>query len=297
MTRNYQARCVWPVAAELGEGPMWSAAEGRLYFVDIMSGHLHAYRPADGARQTWSLPDYLCWLVPRRDGDGFMAGLRDRVVRLWVEPQLRVEALDLPLGLAHGVRLNDAKADRHGHLWFGSMHNVEKHRPLGRLFRLAPDLTVTEHERHVHICNGPAFSPDGERMLHTDSYTAEVFAYPLDGQGAPAQGPRLWRSFDASTEGSPDGMTFDSAGGVWIAQWGGGRVCRYLPDGSLDAVVSVPVAQPSSCAFGGPNFTTLYITSAREDLTPDQLAAQPLAGALFAVELDIPGLPPAHFGD
>ncbi|HZX25693.1 MAG TPA: SMP-30/gluconolactonase/LRE family protein [Telluria sp.] len=296
MTREYEASCVWPVSAELGEGPMWSAADGRLYFVDILAARLHAYSPANGERRSWAMPDYICWLVPRRDGDGFMAGLRDRVVRLWLEPEVRIEALDLPLGLEEGVRLNDAKADRHGNLWFGCMHGTHKQRPLGRLFRLTPDLALTEHARDVHICNGPAFAPGGERMLHTDSLTGCVYAYPLDADGAPAHGPSLWRAFDGAREGSPDGMTFDGAGGLWIAQWGAGRVCRYRADGSVDAVVRVPVSQPSSCAFGGPDLATLFITSAREDLTPERLAAEPLAGALFAIRLDVPGLLPAHFG-
>ncbi|MGZ3181402.1 MAG: SMP-30/gluconolactonase/LRE family protein [Telluria sp.] len=295
MTRTYDATCVWPAQALLGEGPLWSAAEGRLYFTDIMGARLHAYSTASGERRTWDMPDYLCWLVPRRDGDGFVAGLRDRVVRLWLEPALRIEPLDLPLGLADGVRLNDAKADAHGHLWFGSMHNTEKHRPLGRLFRLSPALELSEHASGIHICNGPAFAPDAERMLHTDSLKGEVYAFPLDAAGAPARQHQLWRAFQEG-EGSPDGMTFDREGGLWIAQWGAGRVCRYRPDGSIDAVVRVPVSQPSSCAFGGPDLSTLFITSAREDLGPDQLGSEPLAGALFAVQVEAPGLPPAHFG-
>jgi D-xylonolactonase len=293
--RELTASCEWPVGAELGEGPLWVAEQDRIYFVDIKRGMVHALDTADGRRHSWQMPDYVCWLVARRDGDGFVAGLRREVVRLWLEPALRVEPLPLPLELASEVRLNDAKADRHGHLWLGSMNNRDVQRPDGRLFRLSRELELEEHERGVHICNGPAFSTDGQLMYHTDSLLGRVCAYPVGPGGVhgPAQ---LWRQFDEAAEGSPDGMTVDSEGGLWIAQWGGGRVCRYLPDGTLDTVVRLPVSQPSSCAFGGPDLSTLYITSARQDLGPEALAGQPLAGALFSVEVDVPGLAPARFG-
>ncbi|MFL6673073.1 MAG: SMP-30/gluconolactonase/LRE family protein [Massilia sp.] len=292
--RELNARCEWAVGAELGEGPLWVEEQNRLYFVDLKSGMLHALDSASGERLGWQLPDYLCWLVPRRDGDGFIAGLRREVVRLWLEPQLRIEPLPLALSLPADVRLNDAKADVHGHLWFGTMNNADVRRPDGRLFRLSPGLELREQEREVHICNGPAFSTDGLVMYHTDSLLGRVHAYPV-GPGGVLGAPRLWRQFDRA-EGDPDGMATDCEGGLWIAQWGGARVCRYLPDGTLDAVVHLPVSQPSSCAFGGPGLSTLYITSARQDLSPQQLADEPLAGALFSVEPGVRGLPPARFG-
>jgi len=293
--RELTANCEWPVGAELGEGPLWVEEQRRIYFVDIKSGMLHALGTEDGQRRSWKLPDYICWLVPRRDGDGFVAGLRREVVRLWLEPELRIEPLALPLELLEDVRLNDAKVDRHGHLWLGSMNNRDVQRPDGRLFRLSRELALTEQEREVHICNGPAFANDGQVMYHTDSLLGRVCAYPV-GPGGVLGPPHVWRQFDTAAEGAPDGMTVDCEGGVWIAQWGGARVCRYLPDGTLDAVVRLPVSQPSSCAFGGPNLSTLYITSARQDLSEEQLADQPLAGALFSAELDVRGLPPARFG-
>jgi D-xylonolactonase len=277
-----------------GEGPLWDEDSGRLYFVDITSHQLHAFTAATGERQSWRLPDYICWLLPRRDGDGFMAGLRCKVVRLWLEPALRIEPLGLPLELASDVRLNDAKVHPNGHLWFGSMNGVDKQRPDGRLFRLTPDGTLTVEETGVRICNGPAFSNDGRTMYHTDTMIGQVSAYSLETHRA--AGKRLWRQFENAAEGGPDGMTVDAEGGIWIAQWGGARVCRYLPDGSLAAVVHLPVSQPSSCVFGGPDLRTLYITSARESLGASRLAREPLAGGLFAVDVPVQGVPAARFG-
>jgi sugar lactone lactonase YvrE len=289
------ATCVWPVAAQLGEGPLWCDRTERLYFVDLKGRTLHAV-DADGARRrSWAMPDYVCWLLPRRDGDGFMVGLRDTIARLWLEPALRIEPLCKPLGAVALARLNDAKVDHHGRLWAGSMHDEDYSDPVGALFRFDPDGTLSRLTHGEHICNGPAFSVDGLTVYHTDSYLARVYAYALGADGS-LGARRLFRQFDAASEGSPDGMCVDSEDCLWIAQWGGSRVCRYGPDGTLLATVALPVSQAASCAFGGKHLRTLYVTSARESLDATQLAREPLAGALFAVELDVAGLPARRYG-
>ncbi len=293
--REQSATCVWPVGAELGEGPLWIADQQRLYFVDIKGGRLHALDVASGERFSWSVPGYLCWIVARRDGDGFMAGMGDSIARLWLEPQLRLETLDVDLALGRDVRLNDAKVDRFGHLWAGSMNNLDYARPDGRLFRLAPDLSLSVQGQGLHIANGPAFSADGATMYHTDTYLGQVHACQVDAAGM-AGGAQLWRQYGAPGEGGPDGMCCDAEGALWIAQWGASRVCRYLPDGTLDAIVHLPVSHVSSCAFGGPGLRTLYITSARQEMGADQLAREPLAGGLFSVDLDVAGAPAFRFG-
>jgi D-xylonolactonase len=285
--------CLWPLAAELGEGPVWLPEQNRLYFVNLTGRTLHAL-DADGARHAWQLPDFICWLVPRRDGDGFMAGLRDGIVRLWLEPEVRVEYLHELPGAADGIRLNDAKADAQGRLWIGSMNARDVHRPDGTLFRLDADGSLHVAADEYHICNGPAFSLDGRTMYHNDSLLGRTHAYPVADDGS-LGAPRVWRQFTAE-EGAPDGMTVDSAGCVWIAQWGGSRVCRYSPAGELLATIAMPVTQPSSVAFGGADFKTLYITSAWQGLDATQRAADPLAGALFAVQVDVPGVPVHRYG-
>ncbi|UGQ49154.1 SMP-30/gluconolactonase/LRE family protein [Massilia endophytica] len=292
MNKEFQAACIWQAGAELGEGPLW--ARQRLYFVDIKGQRLLAYEPSSDHNFSWSFPDYVCWIVPRADGDGFMAGLRTSVVRLWLEPELRMEPIASQPELPPNCRLNDAKADPYGNLWFGSMNNIDKKRPDGHLWRLAPDGSLTLQDEGICICNGPAFSLDGRTMYHADSMTNELFAYPVDASGICGE-RRLFRLLGGE-EGSPDGMTVDSEGGLWLAQWGGARVCRYLPDGTLDMTIRVPVSQPASCAFGGPDLRTLYITSAYEDLPSEVRAQEPLAGSLFAVTLPMAGRPADTFG-
>jgi xylono-1,5-lactonase len=286
--------CLWPVAAELGEGPVWVPEQNRLYFVNLVGKTLHAFDADSGARHSWPLPDYICWLIPRRDGDGWMAGLRDGIVRLWLEPDLRIASLHKLPGADTGIRLNDAKADQAGRIWAGSMNARDVRRPDGKLFRLDGDGSLRVALPEYHICNGPAFSLDGSTMYHNDSFLNRTFAYDVRPDGS-LGAPRLWRQFGAD-EGSPDGMTVDSEDCVWIAQWGGGRVCRYSPAGELLATIAMPVSQPSSVAFGGADLRTLYITSAWQDLDAARRTAEPLAGALFSARVDVPGVAAQRFG-
>lgn len=291
---KHDVQCIWEAGAQLGEGPSWVAEQDRLYFVDLKNQTLHALDAGSGQRHSWAMPDYICWLIARRDGDGFMAGLRDGIARVWLEPELRIEYLARPFPAGSAARMNDAKADSAGRIWAGSMHDTDYVQTIGQLFRLDTDLSLTVADQDYHICNGPAFSLDGATMYHTDSFEGRTYAYPLAADGA-LGARRLWRQF-ADGEGSPDGMTVDSEGCVWIAQWGGARVCRYSADGELLDIIPVPARNPASCTFGGADLKTLYITTAREDNTPEQLKEFPLTGALFSVRLDVAGVPAARFG-
>src|SRR5471032_472348 len=114
---DQEVQCIWSVGAKLGEGPLWVAQQQRLYFVDLKSNRLHAHDVASGQQHSWTMPDYMCWLIARRDGDGFMAGLRSGIARLWLEPELRIEYIAHPFDAGSGLRLNDAKADGAGRIW------------------------------------------------------------------------------------------------------------------------------------------------------------------------------------
>lgn len=291
---KHEVQVLWDVGAQLGEGPVWVEEQQRLYFVDLKSKNLHALDIDSGARHAWEMPDYVCWLIARRDGDGFMAGLRDGIARVWLEPELRIEYIARPFPAGSALRMNDAKVDRQGRIWAGSMHNTDYAQAVGALFRLDTDLNLTVADDGYHICNGPTFIDGGATMLHTDSFEGRIYAYPLADDGALGE-PAVWRQL-GDDEGSPDGMTVDSEGCVWVAQWGGARVCRYSPKGELLDTIAVPALNPTSCTFGGPDFQTLFITTACEGNTPEQLKEFPLSGALFAVHVDVHGLPAGRFG-
>jgi len=141
LMEKFVADCAWPLGAELGEGPLWMPEQDRVYFVNLKGRALHALNVTSGEQFSWPMPDYLCWLVARRDGDGFIAGLRDGVVRLWLEPALRIEYVHTLFQEPEqeNLRLNDAKVDARGRLWFGTIHNLDYSRSDGMLYRLDAD--------------------------------------------------------------------------------------------------------------------------------------------------------------
>ncbi|OYD83542.1 SMP-30/gluconolactonase/LRE family protein [Azospirillum brasilense] len=286
------AHCVWEAGATLGEGPVWSPSRNALFAVDIRGARLLRYTPADGRGRDWPLEEAACWLVERADGAGFVAGLRSRRLvdltldgdRLLVEPEvLRLEE-DAP-----GNRLNDAAADTAGRLWVGSMDDAEQDAS-GALYRVDPDGSVERVDEGYTVSNGPALSPDGRTLYHTDSPRRTIYAFALAADGA-LSGKRTHIRF-GEEDGYPDGMTCDAEGHLWVAHWSGGRVSRFRPDGTLDRVVRLPVSNVTSCAFGGPGLDQLFVTTAGQDAP----AGEPLAGALFACTPGVVGLPPGRFG-
>lgn len=277
--------------ALLGEGPVWHLREQALYWVDIKGLRLHRYRPSDGSSQHWEMHDRLAWLLPRREG-GFVAGFPHEIGILQLEPhphftpRLAVEA-EFP-----GNRLNDAKTDHDGSLWFGSMDDGETNAS-GGFYHLRPDFSASLVDRGYTIANGPAIAPDGSCIYHTDSAARTIYRYARQTDGTLAPRQPFIRFTEA--DGYPDGMTLDSQGGLWVAHWGGARVSRFTPDGRLDRAIALPVSQVTSCCFGGERLETLYVTTAAIGLNPAQRAREPMAGGLFALQPGLAGLPCPDF--
>ncbi len=187
------------------------------------------------------------------------------------------------------LRFNDAGVDPAGRVWAGSMH-IPESEPLGELYRLDPGGRLTTVLKSVTVSNGLGWSPDGSRMYYADSPTAprrRVRLRPGDRRGVPR------RAFAdlSGVEGVPDGLTVDLDGYVWVAMWGGGVLRRFTPSGQQDAVLPVPVSQPTSCAFGGPGLADLFITTASVGLSEAERAEQPLAGRLLRMRPGPIGLP------
>lgn len=270
----------------LGEGPVWSVREQALYWVDILGHAAHRLRVADGQVMRWLLPEMIAWLIERADAPGFVAGLTRDVVLLSLEP-MSIAPLARPESQLDGHRLNDAKADAAGRLWCGTMP-IGADRETGSLFRLDPDGALSQWDRGYRVTNGPAFSPDGRHLYHSDSIAGIVYRFSLGADGAITDREPFVRF--APDTGLPDGMTVDADGGVWIAVWGGARVCRYTPGGRLDRSIALPASQITSCTFGGPAFDRLYVTSAADGVD------EPYGGALFEIEVDAVGLPAHRFG-
>lgn len=286
-----EARCVWQARALLGEGPLWSPRQDAVYFVDIRGSRILRHGLSDDSQAGWELDDAACWLVESADGDGFIAGLRSRrVVRLRLEPGqatvaeeiARIEP-DMP-----GNRLNDGKADRDGRLWVGSMDDAEE-APAGSFYRIDGDGSVTRVDQGYTVANGPALSPDGRTIYHTDSAARTVYAFDIGADGS-LSGKRVHIRF-TEADGYPDGMTCDAEGGLWIAHWDGARVSRFRPDGTLDRAIALPVSRVTSCVFAGPDLDRMFITTAAHGRDEE-----PLAGALFECDPGVRGLPACGFG-
>lgn len=278
--------CVWPAGAALGEGPLWSVREQALYWVDIKAPALHRWDPASGARRSWTMPEPLGWIVERRDQPGFIAGFKSGFARLQLEP-LSIEPLGNPHPQLPQHRLNDAKADHLGRIWFGSMDDGESSDD-GCLYRLDPDLRWHCVDEGYRVPNGPTFSPDGRHLYHADSARRVVYRFDLGADG----GLRNQTVFVRFPEawGYPDGMTTDADGGIWIAHWGAGRVSRFTPAGELDRFISLPASQITSCTFAGPKLERMFVTSAAIGLSDE-----PFAGGLFEVDPGVAGLPAQGF--
>ena len=277
----------------LGEGPVWSAADQTFQWLDIYRSALHRGTGSDIGTLTLERP--VTAFAPWPRGDGAICVTASGVERL----DLTTGDLDLLLPVEAdkpGNRSNDGKCDPQGRFWFGTMDNAEEDDHAGALYSLDLDGTLVKHFDGVGIANTFAWSPDGTSFYFADSMAQTIWRFPWNG----ATGRLGEREVFVSLKGTdryPDGSTIDANGYLWNAQWNGWRVTRYAPDGHEDRVIEMPVACPTSCCFAGPGRDRLFITSARKGQTDEALAAQPHAGAVFA--LDDPntiGLPETDCG-
>ena len=283
-------QCIDKAQASLGEGPTWVAAEQALYWVDIHGATIHRFDPLTQDRRTFPAPCRIGSLVPRAAG-GFAGGCEQGFFRVDggfanFEIVLDPEP-DLP-----GNRFNDGKVDPFGRLWAGTMDDAEENAS-GTLYRLDPDWRCTSVDSGYKVPNGPAFSPDGRTMYHADSALRTLYRFGLTPQGEVAGRSILTRF--GPDDGHPDGMTTDSDACLWIAFWDGWCVRQLSPDGDVLRMIDMPVQRPTSCAFGGTQLDTLFVTSARAGLDSTALAGQPDAGGLFSIAGLATGLPATPF--
>ncbi|MBO9521547.1 MAG: SMP-30/gluconolactonase/LRE family protein [Nocardioidaceae bacterium] len=286
MTRFYPcAEVLHDGADELGEGPVWLPETGEVGWVDILGETFHRCRLDTGAVTSTKLGQPVSAVV-RRTGGGLGVAAQEGVLLLdpagEVERVLPVEE-DLP-----GNRLSDAAVDPLGRLWFGTLDADLLH-GRGALYRLGEDGQPVTVLAGTSISNGLGWSPDGRLLYFVDSATQRVDVLDFDPATGTASGRRPWVVF-GDADGVPDGLAVDEEGGVWVALWRGGQVRRYDADGELSAVVPLPVRQVTSCAFGGEDLGTLFITTATVEMSEPERRAEPLAGGLFQVRTEQRGL-------
>lgn len=274
-----------------GEGIFWNAADGRVWWTDIEGRQRWWYEPEARRSGSLAMPDRVCCFAPRAAG-GFIVALA-REVAFYEPATKRFETVyrfepDNP-----GTRLNDGRTDRQGRLVAGGMNEATGAAD-SSVIRVAADGRVTTLIEGVACANSICFSPDGGTMYFADTPDRRLRSYAYGASDEPLGAPRLIADF-AAEPGAPDGSCVDAEGGVWTAEWEGGRVVRTGPDGRFDRVVELPVGKPTCCAFGGPALDTLFITTSRFGSSPERLRAEPHAGDLFAVRPGIAGLRDAPF--
>lgn len=274
----------------LGESPVWSETEQALYWVDLRRPALHRLQVRTGRVDTWTMPDLCAAVVLARNG--VVVALRTGLFRF--DPSMeRLRPLVSPEPPDSGNRLNETKVDRRGRLWTSSMRDFGA-ACTGALYRVDRALASTRVLAPITIPNAVAWSPDDATMYFADTAEGRLRAYAFDAESGLLGDERTLVEAGA-LPGKPDGATVDRDGGIWNARYGAGCVARILPDGRVDRVIALPATQVTSCCLGGADLTTLYVTSARQRLSEAELAAQPLAGSLFAARVDVPGLPEPRF--
>ncbi len=277
---------------ELGEGPVWDARGGELLWVDIIRKKIHAWRPAAGRHREFTADQPVGAIVPRASG-GAIAAIGQGFAYVDLDDGEIHPFADLGL-TDPSIRMNDAKCDRQGRFWAGTMSETLAE-GAGALYRLDTDGTLALVVPGVTVSNGLDWSPDNATMYFIDTLRHGVDAFAFDAATGSVSNRRRLIDID-ERDGLPDGLTVDADGYIWVALCFGSEVRRYAPDGRLDAVVRLPVTMATSCTFGGEGYRTLYITTGRSALSDTDRARQPLAGSVFATTPGVEGLPPTPFG-
>lgn len=287
-----EARCILDGRFDLAESPVWSVAQQHLWFVDINRPALHRFDPASGQDESWPMPESIGCVAQTADG-GLIGALRSGIYRLDLAGGRHRQIAAAPYDPAT-TRFNDGRCDRQGRFWAGSMFEPRKE-PHGALYRLEGDrLLPQEIVGGVSTSNALAWSPDGTVMYHADTNRHQVHAYDYDIRNAALSNRRVFLDLTGTGE-RPDGATVDAAGNYWVAFYGAGRVAQFGPDGRRRREIALPLKSPTMPCFGGPDLKTLYITTARQKYTAEEIAAMPLAGGIFAAAVEIPGLPEPAF--
>jgi len=283
--------CVSTTASILGENPLWDPEAGRLFWIDCMGRKLFRHDPAGARQEEWALPRAPGSFALRTGGGMLMAYRRGLAL---IEPgTAMLDDIATP-GIDFTKEVfNDGKCDRRGRFWTGTMDRNTTE-PVGALYRLDPDRLVHRMDDGITLSNGIAWSPDDRTMYYCDSHPGLVWAYDYDIDAGTIGNRRVFVDFTGRA-GRPDGCTVDSEGGLWVAEVDAGRVVRFDPSGREMLAVPLPVSLPTSVMFGGPDLRTLFVTSMRYGLSAEQLAREPRAGCVFAVDAGLAGLPPMRF--
>lgn len=282
------ARLLIDSKCQLGEGPFWHIGRQQLFFFDINEMTLFAATADGDIAESWLFNEIVA----------AAAIVDDMTLVLATETGLK--SFDLMTGGMNRIneieadnattRTNDSRVHPSGAFWIGTMTKSEEEAATGAVYHYRAGV-LTTLKSGIKIPNATCFSPDGRTAYWADTTTKKILKVATDPQTGMPIGE--WSLFAdvSSGRGYPDGAVIDAEGYLWNAKWGGSCVVRHAPDGSVDRIIEVPVSQVTCPAFGGPDLKTLFLTTAAKNLSPAQLAAEKIAGGVFAIDVDVPGLP------
>ena len=289
-------RCLVPAGDRVGEGATWHADENAVYWTDINRFLVHRHHLADGKTSTWLFDEPVVALSITTRPDLMLVALASKIL-LWQPNADHRHDHTYSLASWPSVRMNDGRTDPRGSFWIGSMRNnvgpngevLEAGGTDGVLVSIAPDRSVTQWRDGIGISNTLCWSPDRNTFYFADTLANMVWAHDYAAATGAIGPPRpFFAGFD---RGWPDGSAMDSEGFLWNCRFGGGCIVRIAPDGSIDRVIDMPVTNVTTAAFGGPDLTTLFVTTASAG-APER---ERLSGSLFAIETNVRGLPENRF--
>lgn len=278
----------------LGETPLWHQGQQALYWSNIMAGEVHRFTPRSGEHRCWTHGFLGSGLAETRQPEQLLVVSQEGLLTLNTQTGDWCKVGETPWPFDSMMRPNEARVDPQGRLWLASMHMNESDFA-GQLFSLSGDKATLALEP-LCIPNTLVWSPDSRYLYFADSKLQTMWRYPFEAGEGNLGAPEPFFSIKGQT-GSIDGSAIDRDGCLWTCLWGQGRLVRLSPEGEVLREIPLPVLNPTSCCFGGPDMTTLYITSARKNVTARQLAQYPLSGSVLSLQTDVAGMlvPPLAF--
>jgi len=278
--------------AALGEGAFWNQQTQEFYWIDIEGKQLHIFNPETKSNTSYDMPSRIGTVVPTTDNKALVA-LEDGIYNFDID----TKELSLFAGIEADIpsnRFNDGKCDPAGRLWAGTMR-MDESSPAAKLYSIEADGSYKERLDSITISNGIVWTKDKKTMYYIDTPTSNIRAYDYDVKTGDISNERIAVDIPKSL-GFPDGMSIDENDKLWVGMWNGNAVIQFDPrEGTVVCKIEVPARNVTSCAFGGKNLSTLYITSARVGMTDEELKQFPDAGSVFTVELNVKGVPSPVF--
>ena len=286
---NLSSYLIYAQNCLLGESSIWDDRSNSLYWIDIVRPAIHRFNFNKNQHNFWLMPDKIACIGLNKSGGLFVVLSRSFAL---FDPdntsQIKLTPLNTPQILNQNVMFNDGKCDRSGRFWVGTK-DLSETAPNGNFYKLNADLQLELVDQKFTVFNGPAWSPDNKICYFCDSPQQIIYKCDFNLDTGTLHHKEVFAKV-VEKNSYPDGITVDSDGFLWCCHWGGGRVVRYDPTGKISQTIKIPALQPTSCCFGGPHLTLLYVTSAIVGLSRAQLEQYPESGCVFHFETHIKGL-------